>query len=173
LVFQDNDICVPTRYAAELMALFHRGFEAARLHRFVFYASEVHTTEIFAGRTIRPSHPPDAVVQNCQGGSLAVEREAYFAVGGHDERFVGWGGEDNELFDRLAVRRLHDHAYMPIVHLFHAPQPGKAAAHPNTKYFTERMAMPACQRIDELSRRAWGLVEGPNLACQPVAEAAS
>lgn len=173
LVFHDNDICVPTRYAAELVAVFRRGFEAARLMRFLFFLSEAHSQTLFAGRGVAADHPPLEVMQNSMGGTLAVERDVYFAVGGHDEAFLGWGGEDNEMFDRLRTRKLHDCSYLPFVHLYHAPQPGKAATHPNTAYFEARMRAPALERIAELNERGFGRPEGPTLAGKQAAAAPS
>jgi len=35
------------------------------------------------------------------GGFLAVRREDLFAIRGYDERYVGWGCEDNDVVDRL------------------------------------------------------------------------
>jgi hypothetical protein len=161
LVFHDNDICVPTLYARELVAVFQRGFDAARLQRFVFYLGEPHTQAIFATGVPAVDCPPLQVVQNCEGHTLAVERDVYFEVGGHDEAFLGWGGEDNEMFDRLRSRRLHDCSYLPFLHLYHAPQAGKAAVHPNTTYYETRMRIPATERIRELSERGFGLADGP------------
>jgi hypothetical protein len=166
LVFHDNDVCAPARYAAELVSVFRRGFEAARLQRFVFYLSGRHTQTIFDGNRITEDQPPLEVVQNCQGHTIAVERDAYFAVGGHDEAFLGWGGEDNELFDRLRTRKLHDCSYLPFLHLYHAPQPGKAAVHPNTAYFEARMRIPALQRVRQLCERGFGRPEGPVLTAE-------
>jgi hypothetical protein len=161
LVCHDNDLCVPSRYAVELAGLFRRGFEAARLQRFIFYLSESHTREVFDRHHFRPDHAPVEVVQNTNGGTVAVRRDVYFAVGGHDEGFLGWGGEDNEIFERLQTRRFHDCSYLPFLHLFHAPQPGKAARSPNASYFEERERIDARTRIEELIRRGFGLPSGP------------
>jgi hypothetical protein len=163
LVFHDNDVCAPAGYAAELARVFAAGFEAARLQRFVFYLGEEHTAEVFRLRQATTDRPPLEVVQNCEGHTLAVDRDVYFGVGGHDETFLGWGGEDNETFDRLRTRRLHDCAYLPFLHLWHAPQPGKGPTHPNSAYFEERMRVPAAERIAELARRGFGLPHGPVL----------
>jgi hypothetical protein len=131
------------------------------LHRFVFYLSEQHTREVFDADGPGPLRAPLAVVQNCEGHTLAVRRDTYFAVGGHDEAFLGWGGEDNEMFDRLRTVKLHDSSYLPFLHLYHAPQPGKAAVNPNTSYFEQRMRRPARERITELVQRGCGLPGGP------------
>lgn len=173
LVFHDNDISVPARYAADLLRVFRQGFQAARLLRYLFYLSEAHTADVFTRNWIRANHSPLSVIQNCQGGTIAVERSVYFDIGGHDESFIGWGGEDNELFDRLSTHRLHDHAYLPFVHLHHASQPGTGLDRPNNEYFDTRMALPACQRISELRQRAWGSADGPNLMASPMLKTTS
>jgi len=38
------------------------------------------------------------------GGNLSISAEAFWAVGGFDERFCGWGGEDNDLGYRVYQR---------------------------------------------------------------------
>ncbi len=127
LVFHDNDVCPPRDYASELARLAAAGFDAARLQRFVFYLSAGSSRDLMAGRVGPLETTPAEVVQNCEGHSVAVDRRVYFELGGHDEAFVGWGGEDNEFFERLRTRRLHDHAYLPFLHLHHEPQPEKVA----------------------------------------------
>ena len=44
--------------------------------------------------------------RTAQGGTIALEREAYFEIGGYDECFVGWGGEDNEFFQRCQTTKV-------------------------------------------------------------------
>jgi glycosyltransferase involved in cell wall biosynthesis len=39
-------------------------------------------------------------------GFLIVAREHFFKVGGYDEAFTGWGGEDSDLYERLAMTGL-------------------------------------------------------------------
>jgi glycosyltransferase involved in cell wall biosynthesis len=39
-------------------------------------------------------------------GFLIVAREHFFKVGGYDEAITGWGGEDSDLYDRLAMTGL-------------------------------------------------------------------
>lgn len=39
-------------------------------------------------------------------GTLFVPRQAFFAVQGFDEKYVGWGYEDNDLVDRLVAHSL-------------------------------------------------------------------
>ena len=100
----------------------------------------------------------EEVIENlCGGGSLAVSREVYWEIGGMDEAFVGWGGEDLEFWDRCLTRKLWEYAHMPCVHLRHAPQPGKRAANGEGALTAEltahRLAIPAEERIRELCSR--------------------
>lgn len=126
LVLHDNDMLVPNQYAAELFARYEEGYEVINLKRFVFYLSEAHTEKVFSADAPLSALASEAVVQNLEaGGSFAIAREAYFAIGGFDESFVGWGGEDNEFWERASTRCLWPYGYLPIVHLWHPPQKEK------------------------------------------------
>jgi hypothetical protein len=154
LVFHDNDMLVPARYAAELIRQFLDGYEVINLKRFIFY---------LGSQSAWPDAVTsmDAIVENLEaGGSVAVARSAFDAIGGYDESFVGWGGEDVEFWERCRTRKVWEYAYLPIVHLWHAPQPGKRAVRglgAETADLTEqRLKIPPAQRIDELVKRERG-----------------
>lgn len=60
------------------------------------------------------------------GGNIGIWREDFAAVNGYDQKFVGWGGEDDDLRRRLAATGVHvgsilrwTHTY----HLWHPPEP--------------------------------------------------
>lgn len=156
LVLHDNDVLAPSSYAAEIAALSRRGFEAMRLQRFVFYLGEEETERVVrtaaAGKWALESLNPASVRQNCQGATMAVSRAAYFRIGGHDEDFVGWGGEDNEFFDRCRLLRFHPWGYLPFVHLWHGPQPEKGRDTGLLERFRGKMAVPADERARRLAR---------------------
>ena len=141
LVLHDNDILVPAAYAAELLKRQAEGHEFIDLKRFLFYVDARKRLE--------------RVSQNLLGGSIAADRDAYFAIGGFDESFAGWGGEDNELWERAATRRTFTFGYLPFVHLWHAPQPEKPAAQAGggAQRFAELTRIPAEERIRALRER--------------------
>lgn len=161
LVFQDNDLLAPARYAAEVASLTERRYEAVRVMRYLFYLGGEGTRAALEGTSEWQRYPPLSVMQNAVGGSIAVTREAYETIGGHDEGFLGWGGEDNEFFDRLGTLRLWKWGYLPFVHLEH-PAQVEARRNPDTESLLERrLAVPAAERIARLRALPWGSPTGP------------
>jgi hypothetical protein len=163
LVLHDNDMLVPERYAFEALQRIEEGFSFVDLKRFIFYMNESDTKRVFV-----TGAPPNAVaatiVQNLMGGSIVAKRDAYDGIGGFDESFVGWGGEDNDFFDRAAFLGGVDRfAYMPILHLHHAPQPGKVSMSTGAiKRYRDMENVDPGARIARLRAREQGRMEGPN-----------
>jgi GT2 family glycosyltransferase len=162
LAFHDNDMIVPQRYAAELATIHRRGSEVMNLKRFVFYLDDAATERVLAGGAI--SGAPAKVIQNLEGGgSVGVDRDAFFDLGGFDESFVGWGGEDNEFWERAAVRAVWPWGYLPLVHLHHAEQPEKKRRDRRTAaLLDERSRIPPGERVRELRARAFGRADRPD-----------
>jgi hypothetical protein len=162
LAFHDGDMAVPARYAAELLAVRRRGYEVINLKRFVFYLAARETERALQGEPLGGA--PERVVQNLEGGgSVAVDRDAFFALGGFDESFVGWGGEDNEFWERSAARTVWPWGYVPLVHLHHADQPEKGRRDRATiELLVERSRISPPERIRELAGRAFGGLAGPD-----------
>jgi glycosyltransferase involved in cell wall biosynthesis len=95
-----------------------------------------------------------SLIETARGGCLWVRSNLYHLIGGHDERFRGWGREDREFSERLArtvkVKRLAG----CILHLHHPrPQEEDAWALANRALydeFREGRAGPAPKPIGSL-----------------------
>ena len=167
LVFHDGDICAPERYAAEVVrSIHHDGYQAVSLQRFLYCLDEPSTARLEELDDIPADVKVSRVYQNWKGGTIALEREVFFAVGGFDEGFVDWGGEDDEFYHRCQVIRHCRYGYLPFVHLWHAPQAGRhRLGNANVeRILPERLDVPASVRRDELARRDPGQWDQPDPA---------
>ncbi len=97
-------------------------------------------------------------MQNAEaGGSLAMTRTAFLAIGGYDESFVGWGGEDNEFWERAHTRRVWPYGYLPMVHLWHSAQPRKTDSdNPTLRRYEALSRISVDERIAALRKREFG-----------------
>jgi hypothetical protein len=167
LVFHDGDICAPAAYARELLRTLSTGQSgAASLQRMLFYLDRADTEGLGShGRILSPA-TPSLVFQNWKGGTIAVRRDAFASIGGFDEGFVDWGGEDDEFYDRCADLRHCRAGYLPFVHLWHPPQAKRMEPdNVNTsRILPSRLAIPRKERIVELRMREWGNDKDPGLA---------
>jgi N-terminal domain of galactosyltransferase len=164
LVLHDNDMLCPAAYASEALARKREGWDFLEIKRFTFYLPEEATREVFATRVVR-TDVPSTIVQNLHGASICVAKDAYAEIGGFDESFVGWGGEDNEFWERAESRGgLYTFGYLPFLHLFHAPQRGKIAgeAAPAVRRFFELTKIPPAERMQRLKAREWGSLDAPH-----------
>ena len=163
LVVHDNDMLVPERYAAEVLARHADGFEVIDLKRFIFYLDEASSRRAFASGKLDNGMHIESVVQNLTaGGTMAVARAAYDAIGGYDESFYGWGGHDTDFWERALTRRTDAYGYLPILHLWHAASEGKNRREdPGIIRYREIAHVDAVERIAALEKRPRGLAEGP------------
>lgn len=90
------------------------------------------------------------------GGLFVIRRTAFAHVGGFDERFLGWGGEDDAMTikverARLSCVELDDE---PALHLWHPRPRARTTGHP---HYAQNVALLAAYRDyadAELSRLA-------------------
>ncbi len=166
LVLHDNDLLVPADYARCLLDQHRAGYDVINIKRFIFYLGREDTARISKARFVSNVPIPESIIQNAQGGgSIAMDRRVYLEIGGYDETFVGWGGEDNEFWQRAELCRIYPYGYLPLIHLWHSPQQDKRRVHGRGLYtaglYEERAALPPAQRIAELRQRHYGNPEFP------------
>lgn len=166
LILHDNDLLIPEAYAAESWRRFRAGHDLVNLKRFLFFLNKQHSRRVREEMTVPLNEPVNTVMQNAQGGgSISMRRDAFLAIGGFDESFVGWGGEDNEFWERAQTLQVWPFGYMPLVHLWHPAQPGKAHGdNPTLNLYRERSRAPVEERIRELRDRDFGNPERLSVA---------
>lgn len=156
VVCQDSDIPVPADYGSEVLKhIRDHDREVVHLHRFLFHLDRNDTERVASTGRLDPLSPPERVRQGWKGGTLAIRRECYHRIGGFDESFVGWTGEDREFYDRCLTLNGWRHGYLPFVHLWHEPQPARTSTEleRNLKHADEVMAIPRDERIARLREK--------------------
>lgn len=155
LLLHDNDMLVPRRYAQRILQRINNGYQVVNPKRFIFYLHPNHSQAVLNRTASYDREPADYIVQNLEaGGSMAITAEGYADIGGMDEAFIGWGGEDNEFWDRCLTLPTWSWGYEPIVHLWHRGQPLKGeSTNPNLERARSLMRLPAQERIANLRRR--------------------
>lgn len=162
LVLHDNDVLIPECYAYEAVQRIAEGNPFVDLKRFVYYLDVNAAARVFVTGT-PPRGVPALVVQNLDGGSIVTRRDAYDAIGGFDESYVGWGGEDNDFLDRAAFAGgVYRFGYLPLLHLEHPPQPGKTSLSSGAirRYRVMEIVDPG-ERIARLRAIEQGQLSGP------------
>ena len=152
VVCHDADILVPAGYAKQIVRLAEaQHLDVLHLQRFLFCLSQADTEQVLAGGSFR-NRVPERIRQNWQGGTLAIRRETFFKLGGYDEWFLNWGGEDNEFYDRCRTQKTGCSGFLPFVHLWHPEQPWKYSAErdANLREMKRLLEIPPEQRIREL-----------------------
>lgn len=91
-------------------------------------------------------------------GFLIVAREHFFKVGGYDEAITGWGGEDSDLYERLAMTGLSEssvpmESISPISHGDELRQLGKDVG----GFSSRREALPMHELYRAIKRDSWQL----------------
>jgi len=164
LVLHDNDMLVSADYTARILSRVEQGFEVVNLKRFIFYLDEAHTKAVFKSKATLLDIPAEAIVQNLEaGGSVAITRDAYDRIGGMDESFIGWGGEDNEFWERAQTCKVWPYGCLPLVHLWHPSQIGKyQGENPTLKHYRELSLIPPVDRIAHLIARQSGGMAVPS-----------
>jgi hypothetical protein len=103
------------------------------------------------------------------GGNFAVWREDYSRVNGSDERFLGWGQEDDDLGLRLRGAGVRLSSIIDRTFTYHVWHPSDPSATPrwrdgvNVRYFLRRGRLSRCRRglrVRDRNAVCWGLPAG-------------
>jgi len=153
LILHDGDLIAPSAYAGEVWKKHKAGYEVMRLHRFIFYAGQSETDTLFSAEEMPRRLRSEQAVENAVGGSLAVSSAVYESLGRMDEDFVGWGGEDNEFWDRCLTRKVWDFGYLPFIHLWHSSLADRRNTNPALSLLVQKRLSSVSDRIQTLCAR--------------------
>ena len=156
VVCHDGDVLAPRDYAREICRHIRDGeCQVVHLQRFLFCLGDDATERTVAANDVCLEYPPERVRQNWKGGTLAIRKDAFRQIGGFDEDFVAWSGEDREFHDRCMTLEGRRYGYIPFVHLWHQPQASRVSSERkrNLAQSSEIMDAPRDERIERLRAR--------------------
>ena len=124
VVLHDADMVVPARFAAVIAERMSDNFDVLRLGRYIFYLDQPSSEGVYKGASLGDIATVVPIRQNnCT--PIALTREAYLRIGGHDESFYAWGLEDVEFLNRARTLQLSEGTFLPVVHLWHEDAPNR------------------------------------------------
>lgn len=153
LCLHDVDILPSPAYIKASLSILDRGYAAVRPLRFIFNLDQSCSPSCdsyLLGLQALLRLRFQSVQQNFPGASTFIGRESYIALGGHDEAFQGWGGEDLEFLSRLKTLNLYPGSFLPCFHLWHPEAPKKASGDRNNKLQQARLNQTVSERIKVL-----------------------
>ncbi len=129
LVFSDSDI-IAHGMLAKSVALCRNNFQFVKPYRRLYDLTTAETARVRAGQhdylpergaNNLPNREAIAEVIVLCGGLFLIRRDAFIYLGGWDERFRGWGGEDDALTYKVQRARLStvELDECPALHLWH------------------------------------------------------
>ena len=154
LIILDGDYLLPVSFASEAFRVM-REAEGARPARMLFYLDERSTGELSSVPNLSGMVGVEAVVAN-NPTPIVVRRSTYWEIGGHDEAYFGWGGEDTEFIDRLRTRSISEGGWLPVAHAWHRPAVKKDNGDRNRELHRRTMAVSTHERIRRLTRDMGG-----------------
>jgi hypothetical protein len=162
LVFADADVVVDSSLDRAI-ELCRNAVDAAKPYRRIVDLTADESRRVRGGDwEFVPQRPPDTPPNRearqefvvFAGGIFVIGREPYLRLGGFDERFRGWGGEDDAMTIKLrrAGMRLAECGERPALHLSHPRGPESTQGQPNYSSNRQLLADYEAYRDDELTR---------------------
>ncbi len=147
VILHDGDIMVVRGWCAFVQDLAASDYEVAWPALMTFYLDEEQTS-------LLPGRSPGQALSCCrelESISLIMRKDAYLHIGGMDERFVGWGGEDNEFYERAMTLPFFPKRPLFAVHAWHPlVDKNSPLSQANRDRLLKLRAQPVAIRINRL-----------------------
>ena len=137
LVLHDADILVPGWYTSKVFKHLQTN-DSCHLGQQVLYLIKQSTIEVSQSKTLNTNRICDHVVDYFEGGSIGIRKHSYIKIGGFDEKFIGYGVEDCEFYQRIKHKTsfIEDRT-VKMVHLWHDRTFGWEERHKQNKIYFE------------------------------------
>ena len=172
VAFGDADVMVEAEALVQSLQLCLTDYEAVKPYDRLVDLTPEETQHILAGQSLhhadRSGQPPNREGSGeyiCFCGGLFVVRRALFeSLGGFDEKFLGWGGEDDAMTIKLQAlsRNTHIVTGRTAYHLWHEKNPQRRFGQPfyprnlaRVQHY-QRLDLATLQSLCDSQRRSMG-----------------
>gem|GEM_PF-368967 len=135
----DADLLLPSDLLAQGFDAITAGHLAVLPYNEVAYLDHVSTKNaidnLMRSGSINPSEYSGNLWTTSHGGCIFVDVDLYNAIGGHDERYRGWGFEDADFWDRLSKATNVKSLTTRLLHLNHPDQPRDESTDANCRLY--------------------------------------
>lgn len=139
IVLHDADILVPGWYTRKIYKLLQE-HDSCHVGQQVLYLTHPSTKDVNINKALNNQKICDHVVDYFEGGSLGIRKSVYNRIGGFDEKFVGYGVEDCEFYQRIKhLTAFIENRTVKMVHLWHDRTTGWEECHKNNKMYFDDM----------------------------------
>lgn len=138
LVFADNDMILRKESLINSIKILDDCDAIRPYNGYAKYLTELQTKNYFKTRSMPDIKDIEKLVyiNNFSGGVILFNKESFKRIGMFDERFEGWGGEDDEM--HIHLHNLHNSSKIkiitfdePIIHLYHSRNVNDGNTQPN------------------------------------------
>lgn len=157
-IIADADTIPPPRLGAAIAAASERG-AGIRPHDHLFRLTPSGSLAV-AAKGVEGLESRHILDEYPGGGLMVVARKAWDAVGGFDERFVGWGHEDSAFGIQLIVHADWDRVEGVAYHLWHPDSPKRTREYTRNAQMIRQARVDHGRELKEESRRRGYALEG-------------
>ena len=138
LILHDADMLVSADYTTSVARILDN-HDACHIGKDVIYLDNKSTVKLNKNGILGPRLTAKTTVMYFEGGSLGIRRNRYFGIGGFYEKFVGYGCEDCEFFERLSLLNFCNDRTDTFMHLHHSRTKGWESCHRKNKAIHGRL----------------------------------
>lgn len=123
-LIHDSDTLATGLYTKQIVKTLET-YESCHIGKTICYTTEEYSKSVMINGTVSDDIATERVVGYFEGGSIGCTVQAYWAIGGFNEDFKGYGNEDCDFYYRLKNGTKHfcDRT-VNFIHLWHSRAPG-------------------------------------------------
>lgn len=119
LVLHDADMIIESNYTKRIYDLLMK-YDGVHIGKNVLYLDRQSSANLHKDLELKNNYSAERWVTYFEGGSLGCTKDTFIKIGGFDERFIGYGCEDCDFFERLSTTNFYNKRESTFIHIWHS-----------------------------------------------------